>query len=65
MNHRVKVRKDLVEQGVGVPVGDAYICDDVEYKYRWLNDDAEGFEVLHDGEYKTAYTVDFDFINEE
>jgi hypothetical protein len=57
----VKVRSDLYKDGIGVPVGDEYICNAKEYRYRWSADDATGLQVLLNGRYQDALTIDFDF----
>lgn len=57
------IRGDLLDDNLRVPVGDSYYGDPNPLHYRYLHDDDDGFQVLYQGKWQVAYTVDFDFIN--
>ena len=52
----VKVRRDLVEKGLSVPVGDLMCAGSRTYKSRWKGED---FEIFYRGKWRDAMSVDF------
>lgn len=59
------IRKDLQKQNLRVPIGDAsYYSGSYPLSYRWLKD-TEGFQVLYQGTWQDAESIDFDFLDEE
>jgi hypothetical protein len=52
------VRKDLVEEGLSVPVGDDTYIESGKYEYRWVGED---FEILIGDKWLFADSIDFDF----
>ena len=57
--NKCRIRKDLIEKGLGVPVGkNGKIFEDIEYTYQWVGDN---FFILVGGRWKTAYSIDFEF----
>lgn len=61
------IRKDLYDSNVSIPIGDGYYHDLTPLEYRWKREDTEKeqFQVLHNSRWKNAYSIDFDFIEEE
>lgn len=57
------VREDLQEQELGVPLaeGETYYYDSEPLQYRWKDDGDDVFEVLYQGQWLEAYSIDFDF----
>lgn len=59
-----RIRSDLLKDEQGVPIGleieSEYYTSAEPLEYRWRNND-EIFEVLHNGQWKEAYSIDFDF----
>ena len=53
-------RKDLPDD-TGIPVGDEFVHDRGLYPYRW-NDDDTLFEIKHNGEWKEAVSIDWEFV---
>ena len=53
------VRTDLVNAGLSIPVGDTYVRDGT-YQYRWMDDNR--FQILLNGQWLYAYSVDFVFV---
>lgn len=53
-------RKDLNDD-TGIPVGDEFVYDRGLYPYRW-SDDNSLFEIKHNGEWKEAESIDWDFV---
>lgn len=53
-------RKDLLESNQKVPVGATYMTIDKPTEYKWLTED--DFFVKVNGEWHSAESVDFDFI---
>ncbi|MDY0300289.1 MAG: hypothetical protein RBQ99_01755 [Trichlorobacter sp.] len=53
----VEIRPDLQEQELGVPVGDDYYDGKEPLKSRWIGDNI--FQVLHEGQWKVAYSIDW------
>lgn len=59
-----RMRKELAEQGLGVPIGGHYhFLGDTILPYRWDGDIL--FEVFIGGSWQVAYSIDFEFVNEE
>lgn len=61
MNKFCKIRKDLVEQGYLVPVGETYVeqIDEMQlFEYRW---DKDQFQIKTDGKFQNAESIDFEF----
>lgn len=56
------IRKDLLKQELLVPLGenDYYGWAD-PLPYRWTGEDGEDFQVYHNGKWKFAQSIDFDF----
>lgn len=60
-----RLRKDLAEQGLGVPIGgDFHFLGNTILEYRWVGGEA-AFEVFIGGRWQVAYSIDFDYVNEE
>jgi hypothetical protein len=59
-----KIRQDLLEQELAVPVGDGHYSSKESVAYRWLNlgQDNEQFQVHVNGEWQDAESIDFDFL---
>lgn len=55
---KCRIRKDLLEQNLKIPVGDKYIAEDREYSYRWLKDQ---FQIYLNGKFQDASSIDFEF----
>lgn len=53
------VRKDLLEEKLGVPVGEGYYYAADPLPYRWIN---EEFQVYYNGKWESAESIDFDFL---
>lgn len=62
-----RLRKDLAEQDLGVPIGDDFhFLGNTILEYRWDDDDDDApFEVFIGGSWQVAYSIDFEFVNEE
>jgi len=61
-----RIRPDLVEQELSPPVGDnMYLpLTNQTYEYRWLElGKEEFFQVLFDGKWMDATSIDFEFLN--
>jgi hypothetical protein len=63
----VAIRKDLIEKGLGVPVGDAYYYYDASpLPARWINEysdsDNEQFQVFLNGQWLEANSIDFEWL---
>ena len=58
--HLAFKRKDLSDDA-GIPVGDEFVTDRGVYPYRW-NDEDTLFEIKHNGEWKEAQSIDWDFV---
>jgi hypothetical protein len=52
-----KVRPDLIDKKIGIPVGDTFIGKG-EYEYRWMQDQ---FQINVNGYWLDAYSTDFIF----
>ena len=61
MNRLAFIRKDLLERNLSVPCGDDYYSSENPLFYRWINGD--NFEVWLSGEWKPAFSIDWDFVN--
>lgn len=57
--HFANVRKEIINNGESVPVGDEYYGCREPLPYRWLND--TDFQVYHNGVWKEACSIDWDF----
>lgn len=55
------IRKDILERGLGVPVGFYYASGKQLYKYRWTGKGAEVFQIWYRGKWNTAESIDFEF----
>lgn len=57
------LRRDLKADGTAVPIdyGKYYFRGSKPLKYRWLAD-VDGFQVFFRGQWREAYSIDFDFI---
>jgi hypothetical protein len=56
---RAKIRTDLIEQKLSVPVGNKYYGSDKSIPYRWIG---EQFQVKLNDKWQNAESIDFDFI---
>jgi hypothetical protein len=58
----MRVRKDLIEQGLSVPVGKGYYGDVAPLKVRWLREgeNNEQFQVMLNGKWMNAESIDFE-----
>lgn len=54
-----QIRTDLRNDNILVLVGD-FLISNGTYPYRWVND--EDFEVFVDGQWRSADSIDFEFI---
>ena len=54
-----RIRNDLLQENLSVPVGDGYLFTERLIPYRWIDEDI--FQVNTDGEWENAYSIDFDF----
>lgn len=52
------IRKDIISQGLSVPVGDININTNGALKYRWVDDD---FYILYNNKWHLAESIDFEF----
>jgi hypothetical protein len=55
------VRKDLLKKKLSVPVGAEHYGSPEPLPYRWTGEDGEDFQVYHNGKWKFAMSIDFDF----
>lgn len=53
------VRKDLLEEQMGVPVGETHYSSSEPLPYRWTR--KEEFKVFHNNKWQDAESIDFDF----
>jgi hypothetical protein len=60
-----RIRKDLLDGDMGVPVGNDYIREDIEYEYQWIGKDEEEFQIKLNGKWQDAQSIDFDFDNKK
>lgn len=56
--HKAKIRKDLLDSGTSVPVGDGYYQGSKPILYRWVTDDS--FQVFFNGKWVEAWSEDWD-----
>lgn len=56
---KATIRKDLMKQGLSVPVADYYYSGRKPLPCRWIGDDR--FEVYHSNQWRLAYSIDWDF----
>jgi hypothetical protein len=54
-----RMRPELFNNGLAVPVGDEYYYDLAPRKYRWHNNT---FQVFYKGTWQNAYSIDWEFI---
>lgn len=52
------IRKDILEQGLAVPVGDEYYGEKEPLEYKWFKD---VFKVRLNGKWQMAMSIDFEF----
>lgn len=52
------IRKDLRESKIAVPIGKKFSLTDKPLLYRWFGN---RFQVKHNGNWKEAESIDFDF----
>lgn len=55
------IRKDILKQNLRVPVGNDYYGSAEALPYRWTGEDGEDFQVYHNGKWKFAQSIDFEF----
>lgn len=58
---KVKVRQDLLDEGLAVPVGDEYYSKPEPLEARWK--DEFHMEVCLNGKWGNALTTDWDFLD--
>jgi hypothetical protein len=56
-----RIRADILEQELRVPVGEEYYGSADPIPYRWKDDGDDVFEVYHNGSWKEAQSIDFEF----
>jgi len=58
-----KIREDILEDKLSVPVGETFYGLPAALAYRWLNQDEENeqFQVFLNGQWQDAESIDFDF----
>lgn len=54
------IRKDLIKDELGVPIGNEYYFESTPLKYRWLSD--TDFQVLFNNKWQSAESIDWDFV---
>jgi len=54
-----RMRPNLFNNGLAVPVGDEYYYDRAPLKYRWHNNT---FQVFHKRTWQNAFSIDWEFI---
>lgn len=59
IKNKAYIRKDLLEMGLGVPVGNTYYWEDAPLEYRWVNENH--FEVFYNNEWQEAESMDWEF----
>lgn len=58
---KCKIRRDLIQKGLRVPIAHAYIGTDREYGYRWTGKGGNIFQIWYRGNWNTAQSIDFEF----
>jgi len=58
-NNYCKVREDLIDSELLIPIGNTYYTGNKEFKYRWKPNDQ--FQVLYKNKWQDAESVDFNF----
>jgi len=60
---QVKIREDLIEDELSVPVGKGYYSKPDPLPCRWVNEGEqdEAFEVYLNGKWQEAMSIDFDW----
>jgi hypothetical protein len=60
---KAKVREDILEQNLSVPVGEGYYGLPEALAYRWkdADTDEEQFQVYLNGQWQDAQSIDFEF----
>lgn len=59
MKHQTcKIRKDILDQNLSVPVGNEYYGGVEPLKYRWNKDQ---FQVFYKDKWQLAESIDFEF----
>jgi len=64
MSHKgkfAKMRTDLWNGRLSVPVGESYFLSQKKVPYRWIGD--ETFQVFYKGKWQEAQSIDWEFIN--
>lgn len=61
--HKAKLRKDLLEKSIAVPIGKNYYTSSKPLPYRYVGKDAMDFEVYLNGSWQEAESIDFEFDN--
>jgi len=61
-----RIREDLLNEELGVPVGEGFYRDSAPIPYRWAKEEWEKeeeaeFEVFHEGVWQSAESADFEF----
>ena len=59
--NKAKVRKDLLEEQVAVPVGKNYYSSPEPLPYRWKDDGDEEFEIFINGKWHLSESIDWEF----
>lgn len=65
MGYLMQIRKDIQADGYGVPVGTGYYSDSSGLESRWVNEgtDSERFQVLLNGEWLEAESIDWEDVD--
>ena len=58
---KLAFKRPNLPDDLGIPVGDDFVYDRNMYPYRWNEDDTL-FEIKHNGEWKEAQSIDWDFV---
>ena len=54
-----KIRKDLLEKELSIPVGESFVGTKERFEYRWVDD--EQFQIFYEGIWQDAESIDFEF----
>jgi hypothetical protein len=58
---KAKVRKDLLKEGISVPMGSLHYSGKEALPYRWIGMNEDKMQVLHLGQWMTVESIDWDF----